>query len=162
MSSCLKRILEKQAVFSGTLRVLSFFARRKRFDIVTQWATSMSALLTLSLNRPAKPVDAAGLGQIWKNLMPTDGQEYFTISEETEDTVFTEIHLHCPLRGTGHVQACHKLMNYDRTLMEANGGNLIVLESQANSGKDFCRLAIRPKGLSTDDLIPANQTPSQD
>lgn len=158
MKSFLKRILEKQAVFSGTLRILAFFARRERFDRWTQWATRLSARLNLRLNRPAMPSDVHGLGKTWKQLMPPDGQDYFTIAKETEDTVYTEIHLPCPLRGTGNVEACHKLMNYDRTLMEANGANLIVLESQSNSGKPYCRLAIRPNGLPTNDLIPAHMT----
>ena len=83
--------------------------------------------------------------------------EYFKVSEITSDTAFTEIHLHCPLRGSGNAEACYKLMNYDRSLMKAVGGELVVLESQSNSGKDYCRLAIRRKGDDTSDLVPAHE-----
>ena len=75
--------------------------------------------------------------------MPPNDQELFRITEVTEEAAFAEIHLHCPLRGTGDGQACHALMNYDRSLMKAVGGQLEVLESQATSGKTYCRLAIR-------------------
>lgn len=87
--------------------------------------------------------------------MPPDGQEFFKIGEYDEKTAFTEIHLHCPLRGTGNVEACHKLMNYDRQLMDQVGGQLIVLESQSNSGKHYCQLAIRKKGDGISDLKAA-------
>ena len=75
--------------------------------------------------------------------MPPNDQELFRITEVTEEAAFAEIHLNCPLRGSGDGQACHALMNYDRSLMKAVGGQLEVLESQATNGKTFCRLAIR-------------------
>ena len=49
------------------------------------------------------------------------------------------------------------MMNYDRTLMEKVGGQLIVLETQANSGKDHCKLAIRKAGEDISDLVPAHE-----
>ena len=84
-------------------------------------------------------------------------KEYFKIDEITEDTAYTKIHLECPLKGTGNVEACYKLMNYDRSLMKAIGGELVVLESQSNSGKNYCRLAIRKQGQDISDLIPAHK-----
>lgn len=88
--------------------------------------------------------------------MPPDGQKHFKISEIKDDTAYTEIHLHCPLRGSGNAHACYKLMNYDRKLMEAVGGQLVVLESQSNSGEKYCKLAIRKRGESVDDLQQAH------
>ena len=79
--------------------------------------------------------------------MPPDGKKYFQVKDTKDNAIHTEIHLHCPLRGSGDVNACYKLMNYDRKLMESVGGQLIVLESQANSGKKYCKLAIRKQGV---------------
>ena len=76
-------------------------------------------------------------------MIPPNDKELFRITEVTEEAAFAEIHLNCPLRGTGDGQACHALMNYDRSLMKAVGGQLEVLESQATSGKTFCRITIR-------------------
>ncbi|MEL6672072.1 MAG: hypothetical protein AAFR61_07760 [Bacteroidota bacterium] len=151
----LKKLLEKQAVFSATLKFLAFFAQRPAFGGFTRWATGLSARLNVSLNKPAFAQTPAKLAETWQALMPPDGKQYFPVTLLTEDTAYTEIHVTCPLRGTGHVAACHKLMHYDRELMRKVGGELIVLESQSNSGKDYCRLAIRPQGKDTSDLKPA-------
>ncbi len=158
----MKKILEKQVVFNGMLRLLAFFSKRKVFDAFTLWATNTSAKLNIFINNPKPTQDIGELAKAWQKMMPSDGQAFFKISEVTTTTAFTEIHLVCPLKGTGNVEACYKLMNYDRSLMRAVGGELIVLESQSNSGKNHCRLAIRKKGHDVSDLIPAHQTNTQE
>ena len=40
--------------------------------------------------------------------------------------------------------------------MKQVGGSLTVLESQSNSGKPYCKLAIRKIDSSTEDLVPAH------
>lgn len=151
----MKKILERQVVFNLALSLLAWLARRPRLDSLTRWLTKKLAQLNLALNQPPTASDAASLAKVWQQLMPPDGRHHFPIKSTQDGTAFTEIHLHCPLRGTGRVDACHKLMNYDRQLIKAQGGQLIVLESQSNSGKSYCRLAIRPKGQSISDLTPA-------
>ena len=153
----MKELLEKQAVFSIVLKGLSFFAKRSVFDGLTYWATKQVANLNLFLNKPIRAQEIDELATTWQEVMPPDGQNFFKVAEITQDTAFAEIHLHCPLRGSGDVMACYKLMNYDRHLMEEVGGELVVLESQANSGKSFCKLAIRKKGADLSDLTPAHK-----
>lgn len=153
----MKNWLEKQAVFTFTLRIFAFFATRKKFDRLTEKLTTQSARLNIQLNKPRPGKDVSTLAHTWLDLMPSDGQDFFEIEEITVDTAYTQIHLQCPLRGSGDAHACHKLMNYDRKLMEQVGGQLIVLESQSNSGKSYCRLAIRKAGDSVEDLIPAHE-----
>ncbi|MEM8897656.1 MAG: hypothetical protein AAGC85_06105, partial [Bacteroidota bacterium] len=127
----MKKILEKQWVFDAILKVLAFFARRSTFDGLTRWSTAQTAKLNILLNKPEGSASVKELADTWQQLMPPDGQHFFPIKEVTEDTAYTEIHLHCPLRGSGDAHACYKLMNYDRKLMEQVGGQLIVLESQS-------------------------------
>ncbi|MEM7038259.1 MAG: hypothetical protein AAF570_14845 [Bacteroidota bacterium] len=138
------------------MKLLAFFSKHRFFNGFTRFATRQSARLNLRLNKPKPAQNTTELAKTWQQLMPPDGQEYFKISEVTEDTAYVEIHLHCPLRDTGKVDSCYKLMNYDRTLMDKVGGELVVLESQSNSGKPFCRLAIRAKGQDLSDLVPAH------
>lgn len=152
----IKRLLERQAVFSSMLCVLAFLGRRPFWGGVTNWLTSLLARTNVFLNRPKKTSDVAELAHTWKALMPPDGQEYFEVSRIEGETAYTKIHLECPLRGSNDAHACYKLMNYDRQLMDQVGGQLIVLESQSNSGKPYCRLAIRKKGADVDDLVPAH------
>ena len=151
----MKKYLEKLSVFKSGLKLYAFLAL-KGFSGLVRWLTSVSAWLNLKLNKPDKEDTTEALAETWVDLMPPDGRELFKIASIEGDTAYTEIHLHCPLRGSGNVKACHQLMNYDRKLMDKVGANLVVLESQSNSGKPFCRLAIRKHGLPTDDLVPAH------
>jgi len=151
----MKKLLEKQVVFTWVLGILAAWSKRPLTDRWIPGATRRLARLNVLVNRPQPATEAKEFAQTWVNLMPPDGKENFRIKSVEGDTAYVEIHLHCPLRATGDVRACHRLMNYDRTLMEAVGGQLIVLESQSDSGKSFCRLAIRKLGLPVDDLPPA-------
>lgn len=157
----MKKHLEKQAVFNQTLKTLHFLSQWK----VSRWSivplTRFLAQVNVLLNRPKKAIDAEQLASRWKEMMPPDGQEYFKIREVTSDTAYAEIHPHCPLRGSGNPGKCHEFMNYDRQLMKSVGGQLVVLESQSNSGKNYCQLAIRKEGANTSDLQPAHKIGSE-
>ena len=48
------------------------------------------------------------------------------------------------------------MMEYDRKMLEKIGGQLVVLRSQAEPGVKVCQLAIRKKGVSMEDLVPAH------
>jgi len=47
-------------------------------------------------------------------------------------------------------------MEFDRALLRSIGGQLVVIESQSNSGEDHCRLAIRRRGDDLSDLEAAH------
>lgn len=109
--------------------------------------------------REVEPTVTA-LGAEWERLLASKKTAHVTEvtpgTPTTPATAFGVISVTCPLRGTGDVQACHRLMAYDRALVEAAGGQFIVLESQATPGRTSCRVAIRAKGERTDDLVPAH------
>jgi hypothetical protein len=153
----LKILLHKQRIFVFVLNILGALSRHSVFDDIVQKSTLILAKLNVSVIDPKFPTDVMGLAQQWKAMMPVDGQEFFKITSVTKDTAYTEIHLHCPLRDSGNVRACYKLMNYDRQLMKSIGGQLIVLTSQSNSGQSFCQLAIRKSNQPTTDLTPAHK-----
>ena len=79
------------------------------------------------------------------------------ITAVTSDTVFAEIHTPCPLRGTGDVHACYRMMAFDREVLRKANGQFIVLQSQAETGNTFCKVAMRPVGADTADLVPAHR-----
>lgn len=141
----MRQYLRSQEVFNRVLKLLAFFAQKKIFDRFTFWATKKNASLNLRLNKPKPVNNVSDLAKSWKKMMPSDGQKFFKIKEITNETAYIEIHLDCPLRGTGNIDACHKLMNYDRSLMKSIGGELTVIESQSNSGKTYCSLEINKK-----------------
>jgi hypothetical protein len=153
----IKYWLEKQIVFDTTLNFLALLAEWNISENMILFFTEKLAEININLNNPKKTDSLSELARTWKNLMPADGQENFKITGIEGDTAYAEIHLHCPLRGTGKVETCYKFMNIDRSLMKEVGGSLTVLESQSNSGKPYCKLAIRKVGSTTDDLIPAHK-----
>ena len=79
------------------------------------------------------------------------------ITNMNEDTVYAESHVWCPLRGSGDVHACYKMMEFDRCMIETIGGQFVVLRSQAEPGVKICKIAIRKSGKSTKDLIHAHE-----
>ena len=157
MTRLIKKVLERQKVFDLTLKILAFISKFSWLDGITQKLTTALAQMNVTLNKADRKATVSDLAHSWKSMMPPDGEAFFHISKVEEKTAYAEIHLHCPLRGTGRVHDCYKLMNYDRQLMDKVGGQLIVLDSQSNSGKNYCRLAIRKKEAKSGDLIPAHK-----
>jgi len=106
--------------------------------------------------RGRRPVTrtAEGLGREWQRLMPS--ADLARITRVEDGTAYGTIYAHCPLRGTGDVDACHRMMGYDRGLLARNGGRLVVLESQAEPGRTTCVVAIRPFDVDASDLIAAH------
>ncbi|MBR31182.1 MAG: hypothetical protein CMN77_07690 [Spirochaetaceae bacterium] len=99
------------------------------------------------------------LAQVWQRLMPSSrefpipGDAYFASNSRNEDLPGFrdelspgQIHLHCPLRGSGNRHACHQLMEFDRELMRRSGGELHVLDSQSDSGRPYCTVGIAVSG----------------
>ena len=135
--------LNSLRTFERSLALLAAIAQHRFVGRLAEPLTRALAWLNVRINGHRTQASLTALGQTWMAMMPPNDQELFRITEVTEEAAFAEIHLNCPLRGSGDGQACHALMNYDRSLMKAVGGQLEVLESQATSGKTFCRLAIR-------------------
>ena len=107
---------------------------------------------------PSAPVARApeALGREWERLIGRRKYALVVGIDEAKATAYGEIAGHCPLRGTGDVEACHRLMAYDRGLLAPLGARLVVLASQAEPGRTSCRVAIRAEELDASDLVPAH------
>jgi hypothetical protein len=138
---------------------------RSRFKAIEQRVlTPAFVRLTLLVRgKRSVPSDVASLGAEWERLLASRKTAHVTevvpASASTPATAYGEITVHCPLRGTGDVHACHRLMAYDRGLVERAGGQFLVLESQATPGRTSCRIAIRAAGERIDDLQEAHVQP---
>lgn len=78
--------------------------------------------------------------QEWQRMFPSNKMVPITSIEE--DTVYAEIHSECPYRGSGNIEGCHRMMEYDRKMMEKIGATFIVVKSQAELGVTHCQVAI--------------------
>jgi hypothetical protein len=108
---------------------------------------------------PPAPVTRSpeSLGREWERLLGSRPAAHVVAVDEATGTAYGEITALCPLRGTGDVEACHRLMAYDRGLMAPLGARFVVLASQAEPGRTSCRIAIRSGERDASDLLPAHR-----
>lgn len=146
--------IQSPQFFAYMLNQTGRLARSRLFARLTYPLMRFFAYVTLKVKGLRKPENVEGLAKEWQRMFSS--RKVFPIKEVTEDTVYAEIHAKCPLRGTGDVHACYKMMEYDRAMVEKMGGEFVVLESQSNSGNPYCRVAMRMKGANMDDLEEAH------
>jgi hypothetical protein len=101
------------------------------------------------------------LGKEWERLLGSRRYAHVVRIDEKTKTAYGEITGFCPLRGTGDVMACHRLMAYDRGLMKPLGARFVVLESQSEPGRTSCSIAIRANELDASDLMAAHERVSK-
>lgn len=140
---------------SGMLGVSAALARRPvLWPLARAWSHALASL-TVRSRRIRPQVDLHQLGAQWQRSFPSARQVPITGIDAS--TVHAEIHTPCPLRGSGDVQACYRMMEYDRAVLRAAGGEFVVLHSQAEPGRQHCEVAMRLRGAPLDDLKPAHR-----
>ncbi|MEO0323494.1 MAG: hypothetical protein AAF447_11100 [Myxococcota bacterium] len=153
MNRSLRRRAEA-GLFNGVLRTVAALARSPVRSLVAPFLAAVAPVVRAYRGVRPAPLDAKSLGERWQDLMPS--KKGVPITGVEGDTAYGEIRMPCPLRGTGDVHACHRLMAYDRALMRPDGARFVVLESQAEAGVERCRIAIRPAHLDAQDLVDAH------
>jgi hypothetical protein len=140
------------------LRLLAFFARRPKLEGASNFLTHSLARLTVRTKAIGRTTEVAELGPLWQRSFPSKKQ--VPIVGISINTVIAEIHTPCPLRGSGDVHACYRMMEFDREVLRHAGGQFVVLESQATPGVVVCRVAMRLQGQPLTGLVPAHEQPS--
>ncbi len=153
----MKKWLTRTSV-QATLDTLAFFARRPRLEPLSKMLTRSMARMTVRAKGIGRARDASELGPLWQRAFPAKKQ--VPIESSSETTVIAQIHTPCPLRGSGDVHACHRMMEFDREVLRHAGGQFIVLVSQATPGVAYCRVAMRLAGEPVADLRAAHETGS--
>ncbi|WP_137888038.1 hypothetical protein [Pseudomonas sp. 2FE] len=123
------------------------------------WRTRVIARLLANymfLKNKGERKDSVGaIAEEWRQMFGLN--RFWKIDRIDDDTAYCEIHFPCSLERTGDVQACYRLMEYDRALVEKIGGQLVVLESRADPKvAGSCKVAIRKRDDLRTDLIPAH------
>ncbi len=124
------------------------------------WRTKVIAKIlaryTWLKNRGRPQATVGNLAEEWRRMFGLN--RFWKIEKVESDTAYCEIHFACSLEKTGDVQACHRLMEYDRALLKHMGGQLVVLASRADpSVTGCCKIAIRKHGDQRADLVAAHQ-----
>lgn len=123
------------------------------------WRTKAIAHLlaryTWRKNRGQPKEDVEAIAEEWRRMFGLN--HFWKIAKIENGTAYCEIHFDCSLENSGDVQACHRLMEYDRALLDKIGGQMVILESRADPGvKNCCRVAIRRNDDVRTDLIAAH------
>ena len=98
---------------------------------------------TLKIKNGKQKGDIKSAAKEWQRMFPSN--KMVPIVSEQAEMVIAEIHSECPYRGSGNLDGCYRMMEYDRRMVEHIGGEFTVLESQASVGNSKCVVAISTK-----------------
>lgn len=157
------RAIEQRLLTPFFVRLTLWIRGSPRSAVPTQEALGPESERLLGNSRYARitrrsPCSVAltpeALGREWERLL--GNSRYARVMRTDATTAYGEITGLCPLRGTGDLAACHRLMAYDRGLIEPLDAHFVVLASQAEPGRTSCEIAIRLRSHAADDLVPAH------
>ena len=152
MSSIRKKLVRRG--MQAMLAVSALLARRPALQRLSfAWSHAL-ARAVIRRKRIGQATDLVALGHAWQRGFPSAKQ--VPIEAVTADTVVARIETPCPLRGSGRTAVCWRMMEFDRAVARAAGGQFVVLQSQAEPGVTVCRVALRYANASTNDLVPAH------
>src|SRR4051794_38763135 len=103
MTSRSRRKLE-HALFDSSLGWAARLARSPLRSLVARLMAAAARAVRAYRGAESRPLSGEGLGREWQRLMPN--RTLVPITHVVGDTAYGEIHVHCPLRGSGDVDAC--------------------------------------------------------
>jgi len=137
-------------IFKGFVHFTAAVAQSP-FDGFSKALMRTLANINLAMNGAKAQPDLPAVAVEWKRMFPINPDQ-MPVTQVTEDTVFMEIREYCPLREKG-LEACNRLMEFDRQTLGKLGAQLVVLRSQAEKeGVTVCQLALRKPGADVSDL----------
>lgn len=96
--------------------------------------------LTLAVKKAEGKSTALESAEEWQRMFPS--KKMVPITTVDGDTIHAEIRSECPYRGSGNVEGCYRMMEYDRKMMEKIGSKFVVVKSQAEPGVTHCQVVI--------------------
>jgi len=128
---------------------------RTRWHWRTKAIARLLATYSVLINNGERKDSVEAIAEEWRRIFGLN--QFWKIDRVENDTAYCEIHFKCSLEKTGDIQACYRLMEYDRAMLEKIGGQMVVLESRADPKvTGSCKVAIRKLEDRRADLIPAH------
>lgn len=118
----------------STPTFMAWLARRKPAPSVPSPSAKTASRGNIASHSPQLLAAAWQAGFASKKQVPI-------VAWDTE-SAYGQIHTPCPLRGTGDLRACWRMMAYDREIVGRAGGHFAVLRSQAQAGVTHCDVVI--------------------
>jgi len=137
-------------LFNSLMGITHWFTATKLQNIIGKPLMRGLGGLTLIVKKAETKNTAIEAAEEWQRMFPS--KKMVPITKIESDTVYAEIRSECPYRGSGNVEGCYRMMEYDRKMMEKIGSTFIVVKSQAEKGVTHCQIAIskRTSGLSVE------------
>lgn len=127
-------------IFNSLMTITHWLTETKLRNIIGKPFMRGLGSLTLVVKKAEKKASALEAAEEWQRMFPS--KKLVPITKIEEDSVYAEIRSECPYRGSGNVEGCHRMMEYDRRMMEKIGAQFIVVKSQAEVGVSHCQIAI--------------------
>lgn len=143
-----------KSLFQFFMKITHWLTRDETRRTVAKPVMRSLANLTLLTKSGGKKQQFREVANEWQRMFPSRKAVPITAIENM--TVFAEIRTPCPYRGSGNVDGCYRMMEYDRRILETLGADFVVLKSQAEPDVDVCRVAITRERTTRIDLLPAH------
>jgi hypothetical protein len=127
-------------LFNTLMSLTYWLTETKRRNIIGKPLMRALGSITLHVKRAQKKSTVLESAEEWQRMFPS--KKMVPITRIEENTVYAEIRSECPYRGSGNVEDCHRMMEYDRKMMEKIGASFIVMQSQAEVGHTHCIVAM--------------------
>lgn len=130
-------------LFNSLMGLTHWLTETKLRNIIGKPIMRGLGSLTLVVKKAGKKETAIESAEEWQRMFPS--KKMVPITRIDGDTVYAEIQSECPYQGSGNVEGCYRMMEYDRKMMEKIGATFIVVKSQAEKGVSHCQIAISKK-----------------
>lgn len=133
-------------LFNSLINLTHWLTETKLRNIIGKPLMRTLGSLTLTVKKAQKKNTALESAEEWQRMFPS--KKMVPITKIEEGTVYAEIRSECPYRGSGNIEGCYRMMEYDRKMMEKIGTSFTVIKSQAEPGVNHCQVAMS-KGSSS-------------
>ncbi len=127
-------------LFNSLISLTHWLTETEHRNIIGKPVMRGLGSLTLAVKKADEKNSAIESAEEWQRMFPS--KKMVPITNIDGDTVRAEIRSECPYRGSGNVEGCYRMMEYDRKMMEKIGSTFIVVQSQAEPGVSHCQIAI--------------------
>ena len=141
-------------LFNSLIYVTHWLTENKFRNLIGRPVLRCFGRITLLVKKGDRKETIEEIAKEWQQMFPS--KKMVPIVKIERDTVFAEIRSTCPYRGSGNVEGCYRMMEYDRKMMETIGADFVVLKSQAEPEVENCLIALTKEHQNREDLTPAH------
>jgi hypothetical protein len=127
-------------IFNSLIGLTHWLTKTELRNVIGKPVMRGLASLTLAVKKASAKSTAIESAEEWQRMFPS--KKMVPIINIDGETVYAEIRSECPYRGSGNVEGCYRMMEYDRKMMAKIGSTFIVVKSQAEPGVSYCQIAI--------------------